>query len=274
MKAASSASIETTVSTSFRSQASAYSLDDLAQPLVAERAQRLLLALLRQPLLDRRAGALQGAVHRGDAGVERVRRLLGGEAEHLAQDQHRALVGGQQLEGGDEGELDGLALLVAGVGRGVAVLDAEGLVGVRLDPDRLDQRLADAAVRIGGRPVVDRQDPLGPALDRVQGGVGRDPVEPGAQRAAALELGQSAPGANQRFLERVLGVLDGAQHPVAVGVELGAVGLDQAAIGVLVALAGRLEQLRSPARSNLSGAGLIGLWRLDGRDPAEFIAHR
>ena len=126
-------------------------LDELAQLLVAERAQGLLLALLGKPLLDRRAGALQRAVHRGDAGVERVRGLLCREAQHLAQDQHRALVRRQQLQGGDEGELHGLALLVAGVRGGVAVLDAEGLVREGLDPDRLHQRLADAAVRVGRR---------------------------------------------------------------------------------------------------------------------------
>jgi len=34
-------------------------LDDLAQALVAEGAQRLLLALLRQAVVDRPAGALQ-----------------------------------------------------------------------------------------------------------------------------------------------------------------------------------------------------------------------
>ena len=45
-----------------------------------------------------------------------------------------------------------LALLVAGLGRGVAVLEAERLVRVGLDPDRLDQRLAGAVVGIGGGP--------------------------------------------------------------------------------------------------------------------------
>ena len=205
MKVASSASIATTVSTSFRSQASAYSSTISLQLLVAERAQRLLLALLGQLLLDRRAGALERAVDRGDAGVERLAGLLRRESEHLAQDQDGALVGGEQLEGRDERELDRLALLVARVGRGVAVLDAEGLVGVGLDPDRLDHRLADAAVRVGRRAVVDRQDALRAPLDRVQAGVGGDPVEPGAQRAPPLELRQrparraaAPPGARPR----------------------------------------------------------------------------
>ena len=257
MKAASSASIETTVSTSFRSQASAYSSTSSRSSLVAERPQGLLLALLGKPLLDRRPGPLQRAVHRCDARVERVRRLLRGEAEDLAQDQHRPLVGGQQLQRRDERQLDGLALLVAGVRRGVAVLDAEGLVRVRLDPDRLDQRLADAAVRVGRRAVVDRQDPLGPAVDRVERGVGGDPVEPGAQRAAALELGEPPPGADQRLLERILGVLHRAQHPVAVGVELGAVGLDQPRDRRPRCPPGRSRAAPSAPRSTLSAVGLI-----------------
>ena len=86
------------------------------------------------------AGALQRAVDGGDRRLERLRDLPGREAEHLAKDQHRALVGRQVLKRGDERELHGLALLVAGLGRGVAVLEAERLVRVRLDPDRLDQR--------------------------------------------------------------------------------------------------------------------------------------
>ena len=40
-------------------------------------------------------------------------RSLAREAEHLAQDQHGALVGRQVLQRGDEGQLDALALLVA-----------------------------------------------------------------------------------------------------------------------------------------------------------------
>jgi predicted enzyme related to lactoylglutathione lyase len=39
------------------------------------------------------------------------------------------------LQRGDEGQLDGLALLVAGRGRRVAVVEAEQLVWVGLEPD-------------------------------------------------------------------------------------------------------------------------------------------
>ena len=98
------------------------------------------------------AGALQGAVDGGDRGLERLPHLLGGEAEHLAQDQDRALARRQLLHRGDEGELDRLALLVAGVRRGVAVLDLQRLVRVGLEPDLLGDRLAGRGVGIGRGP--------------------------------------------------------------------------------------------------------------------------
>ena len=88
-------------------------IDQLAQLLVVERAQRRLLALVGQLLVDGLACALERAVHRRDAGVERLRDLGGREAEHLAQDQHRSLVGGQVLERRDERQLHALAQLVA-----------------------------------------------------------------------------------------------------------------------------------------------------------------
>ena len=53
----------------------------------------------------------------------------------------------------------------------------------------------------------------------------------------------AAPGAQQRVLHGVLGVVDRAEHAVAVGVEQAAVGLDEPGEGVLVAPAGGVEQL-------------------------------
>ena len=55
-----------------------------------------------------------------------------------------------------------------------------------------------------------------------------------------------------------------AEHPVAVGVELAAVGLDQAAEGVLVARRGRRRAAPAPARSGLWGRR-SSLSRLDRR---------
>jgi hypothetical protein len=61
---------------------------------------------------------------------------------------------------------------------------------------------------------------------------------------------QPAPGAEQRVLERVLGVVERAEHAVAVGVELGSVRLDEAAERLGVAVHGRGEE-----RVGWSGGG-------------------
>src|SRR5262249_24974425 len=57
------------------------------------------------------------------------------------------------------------------------------------------------------------------------------------------ELGEPAPSTKQRLLERVLGVVQRAEHPVAVRLELGLVLLDDAREGGLVAGASRVERL-------------------------------
>ena len=111
------------------------------------------------------------------------------------------------LQGGGESELDTLALLVASVGADQLGSEAELGIRVGLEPDGLGQRLGRNAVRIRGRGEVDRQDALGTLLDRPQAGVGGDRVEPGTEGAAALEAGESAPGAQERLLEGVLRVV-------------------------------------------------------------------
>ncbi len=70
-------------------------------------------------------------------------------------------------------------------------------------------------------------DPRLAALDRVQAGVRRDRVEPGAERAATFEAADPAPGAKHRLLKGVLGIVEGAEHPVAVSDQLAAVALDE-----------------------------------------------
>ena len=65
-------------------------------------------------LVDRRASQrgprpLERAVDRRHAGVEQLGDLGGLPLEHLAEDEHGALPGGQVLQGGDEGQADRLA---------------------------------------------------------------------------------------------------------------------------------------------------------------------
>jgi hypothetical protein len=152
------------------------------------------------------------------------------------------------LEHGDERELDRLALLVPGVGACVALCQPERLVGVGLQPHRLDERLADLARNLDARTEIDGQDLLRPSRDRVQADVRRDPVEPGTERAATLELGQAAPRPQEGFLQGVLGVLQGAEHAIAVRVELCVVLPDDVTEGVLVARASCVQQLLRAGR--------------------------
>src|SRR5437763_1037042 len=73
--------------------------------------EKLLVDLARVGRVEIRGGEgrprpLEGAVHRGDARLEELRDFGGLPAQHLAEDQHRALAGREVLERGDEGEPD------------------------------------------------------------------------------------------------------------------------------------------------------------------------
>ena len=121
--------------------------------------------------------ALEGGVDRGGRGVEGLGDLGGRPAQHVAQDQHRALAGRQVLEGGDEGEPDRVPLG-----------DLDRGVGHRLEPGDLVVELEGVAGHRVGGAEPGGQRPAGPALEVGEADVGGDPVEPGAHRRAALEL--------------------------------------------------------------------------------------
>src|SRR5215204_6088673 len=57
--------------------------------------------------------------------------------------------------------------------------------------------------------------------------VGRDPVKPGTRRTIAAELRQCPPGANQGVLQRVVGVVERAEHAIAVSVQIPTMRLNQ-----------------------------------------------
>ena len=188
---------------------------------------------------------LERAVHRCDGRRQDVRDFTGREREHLAHDDDGSLAGREVLQRGDEGELDGFALRVAGLGACVAVLDAEPLVRVRLDPHGRGKRIARVGLRVRCLAVTERERPLRTLADHVQADVGGDLVEPRAQVGSVLEARQSSPGAEQRVLERVFGVVDRAEHPVRVRVQLVPVRLDEAPKCVGVTVDRRVEQ-RTP----------------------------
>jgi hypothetical protein len=182
------------------------------------------------------------AVDRDGRRLERLGGLACREPQHVAQDQDSPLSCRQVLQRRREGKLDPLSLLVAGVRAERAAVEGEPLVRVGLEPDRLEHRLRRAVVRVGRRRVVDRQHAFRAAFDCLQARVGGDLVQPGAKRASPLEPRQPPPGAEQRLLQRVLGVRHRAEHAVAVGLEREAIRLDELAECLLVAPTGGFEQ--------------------------------
>ncbi len=78
-------------------------------------------------LIEGGPGPLQGAIHGRNAGVEGLGNLARREAEHIAQDQSRALLGGEKLQRGDEGQAHAGAL--HGNGFGIGRWSAQQAVG-------------------------------------------------------------------------------------------------------------------------------------------------
>src|SRR5262249_1842269 len=123
------------------------------------------------------------------------------------------------------------------------------------------QRLA-APGRFGGQEA--RPGRLGPrpaaaGAQRVQAPVGRDPVQPGAQRRPLLVLAEPPPGGQQRLLQAVRGGLDRPEDPVAVQLKLAAVRRGELAERLVVPAArpfqcrlcdhgNLLRQVRTPQR--------------------------
>src|SRR4029077_16406035 len=79
--------------------------------------QRGPVAAGREPGLQSRPGALQGAFDRGFCGAEHVGCFGGAVTEHIAEHQDGALAGRQVLQGGDERQLDRLLGVEAEIGR-------------------------------------------------------------------------------------------------------------------------------------------------------------
>ena len=67
-------------------------VDQFAQPLIADGLQRGLLASCGQSVVDGVVRALQRGVHRGRCHLERLGHLSCREAEHIPEDQDRALL--------------------------------------------------------------------------------------------------------------------------------------------------------------------------------------
>ena len=131
--------------------------------------------------------------------------------------------------------------LVARLRRAAVV--GEQLVGERLEPHALDHRRV---------VVVDRQDALRAAWRSRPGRCwSRSGTATSACELRPSKRSSAAPRPQQRVLQRVLGVLDGAEHPVAVRVQLAAMRLDEAPVGGFVVG----ECGRAHLRSEGNGSG-------------------
>jgi len=172
-------------------------------------------------------------------------RLAGAEPEHVAQDEHGALLRRQVLQTNDERQRDRLPGLVTGLRSRSCVGDAlEQDIGVGLNPDRLAVPgwLGQAA-----QPLqLFRAAPA--RAQRIERADGGDPVQPSTRGCALLESLEAAPRGEQRLLKQVLGVLGRADDPVDVRLQLTPVGVGQLPERVRVAGACTGERVLGHAR--------------------------
>jgi hypothetical protein len=99
-------------------------------------------------------------------------------------------------------------------------------IGVRLQPREVGRRERPGA-ELRRRDSLVGDQAARPALEDSQTGVGGDAVEPGAERRIAPIRGSSLPGPQECLLECILRILERAEHPVGVNLELAAVALDE-----------------------------------------------
>ena len=195
------------------------------------------------------------------AGVEHRRDLFRAEAEDVPQDQDGPLTWREQLEGSHERQGDGLACLDTGIGTGCSVLDPlEEQIGVGLQPHHLagGVRLGVGAYRHGDFRG------LTPAsgAESHEAAVGRDPVQPRANRRPGFEPGDVLPGGEERLLDGVLSVLGRAEDAVAVQLQLTPVFLDQLGEGIRVAGLRPGDQIGVDENPPIRVASAVSLVRL------------
>ena len=165
---------------------------------------------------------LQGAVDGGHARAEELGCLGRLPAEHVAQDQRRALAGRKVLERGDEGQADGLAVL-GDLGR-VRALGGDPVVGNRGQPRGFGQQWSEEGfIRRGRRAHLHGPRPALDVAVHVDAHVGGNAVEPGPDAGSALEPADAAPRPQEGVLHGVLGLEARTEHAVAVAGQLPAV---------------------------------------------------
>src|SRR5262245_5801522 len=93
--------------------------------------------------------------------------------------------------------------------------------GIRLKPRDLSESRRFRWFHLRHVPLLGGAAACG--TKRVEAPVGRDAIEPGADRGAFLERCETLPCRQQGLLQSVLGILQGSKHPVAMGLQRSAV---------------------------------------------------
>ncbi len=161
---------------------------------------------------------LQRALYRCDCPAEHDGDLGGGELQHVPQHQDGALAGGRYCR----------LAISASRSRSRAATMAAGSADSRVTSASgtgSSQATSGSAASGGAcgsgsdRTGPWQHPPVSPGQGR-QAPIGSDPVQPGAYRGPALETAVGAPGPQVRLLDQILGVLDRAEHAVAVREQL------------------------------------------------------
>ena len=168
---------------------------------------------------ERFAGALERAVDGRRSPAQQRRSLGRGPAEDVGQDQRRTLARRQLLDGRDECQLHRLPRAVPGLRCRGIVGQLQAVVRERLEPGHLQRRRLGHARR--GRAQLVRQHARVclARRQRIEAGVGRNPVKPRAERAPLPSV-EGPPCTHVSVLHRVLRVVQRTEHAVAVDLDL------------------------------------------------------
>ena len=170
-----------------------------------------------QPSLKRHARPLQGAVDRRGADIQEPSGFFGRPAQHVTQDERRPLLRREKLNDREEREFDRFAAQHDRFRVGIVLRDRlDQGVWNRLKPRNLVGRRWSAVLhRLRGQ-----NGPPFVAGDGIEADVGCHAVEPRTKWRSFHEALPIAPRAEKRVLHGILGVVEGAEHAIAVDEQL------------------------------------------------------
>jgi hypothetical protein len=158
--------------------------------------------------------------------------------EDIDQEQSRALLRRQELQCDDERKSDALALRCSLIGSpGGGVFRVEQCVGRGLDPQPLIRGRVESKLRARrcGADQVRQRSPTTTYLEQlVEAGVRRDLIEPCPYGIGRPYLVAPLPGSKQGLLGELFGVLERAQHSVAMQGDRAPMRLEKYSKGLVV----------------------------------------